>query len=100
MAQHWRTAPVRADSGNVPPAHAVTRLIVLPLRVLRPDPETDFLAFSLADAITSGLSGLQSLVVRSSATALRFANAHSDLKSVAADAEVDAVLTGTILRGG
>ncbi len=31
----------------------VTRLIVLPFRMLRPDPETDFLAFSLADAVTS-----------------------------------------------
>src|SRR5215831_17273394 len=30
----------------------VTRLIVLPFRMLRPDPDTDFLAFSLADALT------------------------------------------------
>lgn len=81
-------------------ARSLTRLIVLPLRVLRPDPETDFLAFSLADAITNGLSGLQSLIVRSSAAALRFANVHADLKSIAGDAEVDAVLTGTLLRGG
>ena len=54
-------------------AKALTRLIVLPFRILRPDPETDFLAFSLADAVTSSLSGLQSLVVRSSAAAARFA---------------------------
>src|SRR5438034_3966277 len=32
-------------------AQALTRLVVLPFRVLRPDPETDFLAFSLPDAI-------------------------------------------------
>src|SRR2546429_3720013 len=30
---------------------AVTSLIVLPFRMLRPDPETDFLAFSLPDAL-------------------------------------------------
>jgi len=36
----------------------VTRLIVLPFRMLRPDPETDFLAFSLPDALTHSLSGL------------------------------------------
>jgi hypothetical protein len=29
---------------------APTRLIVLPFRILRPDAETDFLAFSLPDA--------------------------------------------------
>src|SRR5262249_10533864 len=34
----------------------VTRLMVLPFRILRPDPETDFLAFSLPDALTTSLS--------------------------------------------
>jgi TolB-like protein len=100
MAQDLRTATVLGDSGNVTPAHAVTRLIVLPLRVLRPDPETDFLAFSLADAVTSGLSGLQSLVVRSSLEASRFASDTPDLKVIATEAEVDAVLVGTLLRAG
>src|SRR3954447_6462727 len=45
---------------------AAARLIVLPFRMLRPDPETDFLAFSLPDALATSLSGLKSLVVRSS----------------------------------
>jgi hypothetical protein len=49
----------------------VTRFIALPLRVLRPDPETDFLAFSIPDAVATALSGLESLVVRSTALAAR-----------------------------
>ena len=100
MTQELRDAIVLADSGNVAPAHAVTRLIVLPLRVLRPDPETDFLAFSLADAIASSLSGLQSLVVRSSLAASRFASDSPDLKAIGTEAEVDAVLVGTLVRAG
>ena len=103
MAQDIRSALTLADSassGAVAAAHAVTRLIVLPFRVLRPDPETDFLSFSLADAVTSGLSGLQSLVVRSSLAAARFASGAPDLKAIAAEAEVDAVLVGTMLRAG
>lgn len=100
MAQDVRAALALGDSGSVAPAHAVTRLIVLPFRVLRPDPETDFLAFSLADAVTSGLSGLQSLVVRSSLAASRFASDAPDLKAIATEAEVDAVLVGTLLRAG
>ena len=100
MTQDVRAAVVLTDSGSVAPAHAVTRLIVLPFRVLRPDPETDFLAFSLADAVTSGLSGLQSLVVRSSLAASRFASDAPDLKAIASEAEVDAVLVGTLLRAG
>ena len=103
MAQDVRSALTFSDpasSGAVARAHAVTRLIVLPFRVLRPDPETDFLAFSLADAVTSGLTGLQSLVVRSSLAASRFATGAPDLKAIATEAEVDAVLVGTLLRAG
>ena len=81
-------------------AQALTRLVVLPFRVLRPDPETDFLAFSLPDAITTSLSGIESLVVRSSATAARFAGETPDLKALAAEADVDRVVMGTLLRAG
>jgi serine/threonine protein kinase/tetratricopeptide (TPR) repeat protein len=81
-------------------ARALTRLVVLPFRVLRPDPETDFLAFSLPDAIATSLSGIGSLVVRSSATAARFAGDAPDLKALAAEADVDRVVMGTLLRSG
>jgi serine/threonine protein kinase/tetratricopeptide (TPR) repeat protein len=77
-----------------------SRLIALPFRILRADEETDFLAFSLPDAITSSLSGLDALVARSSLVAARFADEPSDLKRIAAEADVDVVLTGTLLRAG
>jgi serine/threonine protein kinase/tetratricopeptide (TPR) repeat protein len=100
MVQDLRSALVLSDSGSAVPAHVVTRLIVLPFRVLRPDTETDFLSYSLADAVASGLSGLQSLVVRSSLAASRFASDTPDLKAIASEAAVDAVLVGTLLRAG
>ena len=81
-------------------AHALTRLVVLPFRVLRADPETDFLAFSLPDAIATSLSGIGSLIMRSSAVAARFAGETLDLKALAADADVDRVVVGTLLRAG
>ena len=86
----WRSsAPTAARR-----ARAVTRLIVLPFRMLRPDAEIDFLAFSVPDAVTSALSGIESLVVRSSAAALRYVSESPDLAPIAADAQVDAVLLG------
>jgi eukaryotic-like serine/threonine-protein kinase len=81
-------------------ARPLTRLVVLPFRVLRPDPETDFLAFSLPDAIATSLSGIGSLIVRSSTTAARFAAQTPDLKALAAEADVDRVVIGTLLRSG
>jgi TolB-like protein len=75
-------------------------LIVLPFKVLRPDGETDFLAFSLADAIATSLSAVGSLVVRSTAVAARFAKADPDLKALASEADVDRVVIGALLRSG
>jgi TolB-like protein len=92
---------LRIDSGDSRAlARALTRVVVLPFRVLRPDPETDFLAFSLSDAISTSLSRVGSLVVRSSAAAARFAGDAPDLKLLASAADVDRVVMGTLLRAG
>ena len=100
MAREVRSAWALIDTGSSPQARALTRLIVLPFRVLRPDPEIDFLAFSIPDAITGSLSGLDALVVRSTAAGQRFASEAPDLKLIAAEAGVDVVVTGTLLRAG
>jgi eukaryotic-like serine/threonine-protein kinase len=81
-------------------AEALRRMIVLPFRVLKPDPETDFLAFSLPDAITSSLSSLDSIVMRSSMNASRFHSDQQDVREIASQAEVDIVLVGTLMRAG
>ena len=77
-----------------------TRLIVLPFRMLRPAAETDFLAFSLPDALTNSLSGLESLVVRSSLVASRFGGDAMDPRKIGAEAEVDVIVAGTLLHAG
>jgi TolB-like protein len=115
----WTSAGVRRDAGGdgvgagdgtdhtgngaaVGPdrgPRGVRRLIVLPFRVLRPDSDTDFLAFALPDAITCNLAGLRSLIVRSSIAAGRYDPA-TELRVLAEEADVDLVLTGTLLRAG
>src|SRR5215470_11823512 len=92
--------PVKgADAARPKP---LTRLIVLPFRMLRPDADTEFLGFSLPDAITASLGGLDSLVVRSSVAAGRFASGTEapDPKKIGVDADVDVIVTGTLLRAG
>ncbi|HYL63660.1 MAG TPA: protein kinase [Candidatus Methylomirabilis sp.] len=81
-------------------AHPLRRLIVLPFRLLRPDPETQFLAYSLPEAITISLAGLENLVVRSSIVASRYSAEAADLQAIAREAEVDIVLTGALLTIG
>jgi DNA-binding winged helix-turn-helix (wHTH) protein/tetratricopeptide (TPR) repeat protein len=86
------------ESAEERPRRTITRLIVLPFRMLRPDPDIEFLAFSLPDALTASLGGLRSLVVRSSAAAARFGGGTPDPKTISVEADVDMIVTGTLLR--
>jgi serine/threonine protein kinase/tetratricopeptide (TPR) repeat protein len=100
MAEDLRGAIALADPNTVASASPMRRIIVLPFRILRPDPEVDFLSASLPEAISSTLSTLGSLQVRSSLTAARYASEAPDLRALAQEAGVDTVLTGSVLRAG
>lgn len=100
MATELRTALLLEDSGPVVLVKPLRRLIVLPFRVLRPDRETDFLAYGLADAITMTLAGLNSLVVRSPLAVEDLGGKAPDIRKIGRQVDVDVVLTGTLLRAG
>jgi TolB-like protein len=102
MAQALRAAVTLASTTSTQtPVRTTRRLIALPFRMLRPDPDLDFLSFSLPDAIVSSLTGIQSLVVRSTLAGAKYTESHTvDLKAIATDLGVDVVLTGTLLRAG
>jgi len=76
---------------------AVTRLVVAPFRLLRPDPEIGFLGEALADAVSASLRGVGNLVVRSSRVVVE---SGGDPRTIATAAGADAVLIGTLLRAG
>jgi len=78
----------------------VMRLAVLPFRLLRPDPEKEFLSSSLADAIAMSLAGIRSLIVRSTMASARFSGPSPDLREIASSLDVDVVLAGTVLPAG
>ena len=100
MAGDLRAVHTLDSGGTTVHVHALTRLVVLPFRVLRSDPESDFLAFSLPDAIAMSMSDIDSLVIRSTAKVAPLAGDAPDLKIVAAEADVDRVVLGTLLRAG
>jgi eukaryotic-like serine/threonine-protein kinase len=81
-------------------AQPLRRLIVLPFRVLRSSEDIQFLAYSLPEAITVSLAGLENMVVRSSIVAARYSADTLDLQRIASEAGVDVVLTGALLNVG
>jgi serine/threonine protein kinase len=89
-------------SGNAavaPRTRTISRVIVLPFRSPKRDEETDFLTFTLPEAISNSLSAMDNLIVRSSLLAAKF-EGQPDPKRVAVEADVDAFLTGSLLRAG
>ncbi len=100
MATDLRSLRLSSGASAAVPSRCERRLIILPFRMLRPDAEMDFLTFSLPDAIASSLSGIESLVVRSTMAAARFAGSSPDLRVIADEAGVNTVLTGALLRAG
>lgn len=100
MDAGMESAPAAGSRRAASPTRGATRIIVLPFRMLRKDEETEFLAYSLPDAISSSLAGLDSLTVRSTLVALRFQGQAADPRQIAEEADVDTIITGSLMRVG
>ncbi len=75
-------------------------LAVLPFRNLRPDPNTDFLGFSLADEVIAKLGYVKALTVRPASAINRYRDGPTDLRKAAASLNAGMLLTGTYLKDG
>jgi TolB-like protein len=75
-------------------------LIVLPLKILRADPESSFLAFSLPDAIAASLAERPHIVVQSPMAAVRHGGADADLAALARVSHARFALAGTLTHLG
>jgi len=89
----------RSELPGVRPKQLRT-LAVIPFRDLKPDTETQFLSYSLADAIISRLGYFDGIVIRPSSYVAKFRGGEADPRSVAQELHVEAVLTGTYTRDG
>jgi len=86
---------------HVPTTSARPRsLAILPFRNLKQDPETDFLGFSLADAVITKIGYINALTVRPSSSVDKYRNQIIDPRKVAADLNVDTLLTGSFIKDG
>ncbi len=99
MIEALKAISLSGNTVSITATPNVTRLIALPFRVLKKDEETDFLADSLPDAISSALAGIDHLIIRSSLLAPRV-DVGVDPKRIATELGVDAILTGSLMRVG
>jgi len=83
-----------------PAAKLQRRLAVLPFQNIRHDASTDFLGFSLADAVITKLGYVSELSVRPSYAVQKYGSQIIDIPKLAAALNVDTLLIGTYLREG
>jgi DNA-binding winged helix-turn-helix (wHTH) protein/TolB-like protein len=96
----WGYGVYRNRSGSRQNAQMPHRLAVLPFQNLQDDANTDFLGFSLADAIITKLGYVSELNVRPSYSVQKYKKQPIDIPKIAADLNVDTLLVGTFLHEG
>jgi DNA-binding winged helix-turn-helix (wHTH) protein/tetratricopeptide (TPR) repeat protein len=82
------------------PSASLVTIVVLPLKILRADPESDFLAFSLPDAIAASLADRPNMMVRSPLAAAGHGGAEADLTTLATGLKARFALAGTLTHVG
>lgn len=87
-------------SGSPVASTGAHTLAVLPLRNLKPDPETDFLSMALADAVIGRLEYVNEILVRPSSYVVKYRNGNADPRVIAHDLHVQSILTGSYIREG
>jgi eukaryotic-like serine/threonine-protein kinase len=76
----------------------IISIAVLPLENLSGDPDQEYFADGMTDALISNLSKIRSLHVISRNSAMFYKNVRQSAAVIAADLNVDYIVTGTVLR--
>jgi DNA-binding winged helix-turn-helix (wHTH) protein/TolB-like protein len=90
----------RKESPLTPAVQEPRRLAILPFRNVKHDASTDFLGYSLADAIITKLGYVQALRVRPSYAIEKYRDQAVEISKVASDLNVDTLLTGNFIQDG
>jgi TolB-like protein/Flp pilus assembly protein TadD len=81
-------------------AKHIESLVVLPLENLSGDPEQEYFADGMTEALITMLAKIGPLRVISRTSAMRFKKTNKGLPEIARELNVDAVVEGTVLRVG
>ena len=78
----------------------ITSLAVVPLENLSNDPEQDYFADGMTDALITDLAKIGSLRITSRTSAMRYKGTKRSIKDIGRELNVDAVVEGTVTRSG
>ena len=86
--------------GNVGVAPSIRSIAVLPLQNLSGDPNQEYFADGLTDALITDLAQVSSLKIISRTSIMHYKNTQKKLPEIARELNVDGIVEGTVQRAG
>ena len=96
----WLTHQRGAAPASPPTASRITSLAVLPFRNYSGEPNQEYFADGMTDLLTTELSGIGALTVKSHQSALKFKNSTKSTPEIGQELHADAIVEGSVLREG
>lgn len=95
----WTTLSYKtpATSGSPP---RIASLAVLPFKNYSPDASQEYFADGMTDLLTTELSGIGALTVKSHQSALKFKGSTKSMPEIGQELHADAIVEGSVLRDG
>jgi TolB-like protein/tetratricopeptide (TPR) repeat protein len=100
IGRELRSISTAGEPAVVHPVKTKPAVAVLPFRVVMAGPDDQFLSAALADAVVNRLGATGKVVVRPTATVMRYAGASAEWTAVAREMNVDVVVEGSVQKLG
>jgi eukaryotic-like serine/threonine-protein kinase len=100
IGRELRSISTGGEPAVVQPVKTKPAVAVLPFRLVMAGPDDQFLSAALADAVVNRLGATGKVVVRPTATVMRYAGASAEWTAVAREMNVDVVVEGSVQKLG
>src|SRR5947209_18283661 len=94
----WSTTLPRRIATSSPTASHITSLAVLPFKNYSADNSQEYFADGMTDLLTTELSSIGALTVKSHQSALKFKGSTKSTPEIAQELHADAIIEGSVLR--
>jgi TolB-like protein len=99
MSLPWTNQPRRTPTSFPAPSH-IASLAVLSFKNYSGDPNQEYFADGMTDLLTTELSGIGALTVKSHQSDLKFKGSTKSMPEIGQELHADAIVEGSVLRDG
>jgi TolB-like protein len=96
----WWTMHSRKTPASSPTASRITSVAVLPFKNYSGDANQEYFADGMTDLLTTELSGIGAITVKSHQSALKFKTSTKSSPEIGEELHVDGIVEGSVLRDG